>query len=439
MNLKMLADAFKAIMDREKAILNDSEVKHGPTIGDMYEGLTRSLLEGLGLAELGLKVVSGFMRAGSTRSGQLDCMVVMGEGEKLPYLERYVYPARQVLAVLEIKKNLYTDQFENAYGQLADVFRIATLDLELQEKDGSLEFSVLRPALEFMKVFKKRPPHYDERGFLPFHEKIVYQWLVKEHVAPLRIAIGYYGFKKHSSMRKVVGDFYEAGSDKSGARGLEMPNLVISEDTSILKTTGIPYSGDWHDEAGWLWLCSSEENPALLLLEFLFDQIERVLGVTINRGEDMHLEANKPLVSTFPALIESGVAVLYHTIVPADAGCGGNIEGQWSPYSLSLEEKELLELMAERGELSVHGKVVRSFVLRHSLVDIESFVERMLKCGVVLRTDNSLTVYPNVVIVKVLNELYCADNSGNRFAQWVNLRSDTLYGEGLFVAVGSPL
>ena len=439
MSLKVLADALKAIMDREKAILNKHSVKHGPTIGDMYEGLTMSLLERLNLTKLGLKVVSGFMRAGTTVSNQLDCMVVIGEGEKLPYLDQYVYPAQQVLAVIEIKKNLYADQFADAYDQLAGVLRIATLDLELQQKEGTLEFSALRPAMEFMKVFGTKPPNYDDNELLPFYQSIIYQWLVKEHLIPLRIAIGYYGFKKHSSMRRAVREFYEDGSSKSGYGVLEMPNLVISENTSIVKTTGIPYSGDWHDEGGWLWLCSSEANPALLLLEFLFDRIERVMGVTIDRGEDINLETNSPLIASLPVLHKNGHATLYHALEFEDAVYEGEPETQWSPYRVSLEEKELLELISERGGLSIYSRIINSFVTRHALVDIEIFIENMLKHRVILRNFDCLTVYPNMVIVKVSKKLYCADNSGGRFAQWVSLRSDTPYGEGLFIVVGSPL
>jgi hypothetical protein len=156
MSLKLMADVLKAIMDREKAVLDEHEVKHGPTIGDMYEGLTISILERLNLSALGLKIVSGFVRAGEVLSGQIDCMIVMGEGEKIKFLERYIYPARQVLAVIEIKKTIYSNQFEEAYGQLADVLRIARLDLSLQEAEDSLEFSTTRPAMEYMKLFGER-------------------------------------------------------------------------------------------------------------------------------------------------------------------------------------------------------------------------------------------------------------------------------------------
>ncbi|WP_406227520.1 DUF6602 domain-containing protein [Pseudomonas siliginis] len=122
MSLKLLADVLKAIIDREKEILNEHEVKHGPTIGDMYEGLTKSILERLNLPALGLKIVSGFMRAGENLSGQIDCMIVMGEGEKIKYLDRYIYPARQVLAVIEIKKLFILLSLKKPMGSLRMCF-----------------------------------------------------------------------------------------------------------------------------------------------------------------------------------------------------------------------------------------------------------------------------------------------------------------------------
>lgn len=439
MSLKLMADALKAIMDREKAILDEHEVKHGPTIGDMYEGLTISILERLNLSALGLKIVSGFVRAGEVLSGQIDCMIVMGEGEKIKYLERYIYPARQVLAVIEIKKTIYSNQFEEAYGQLADVLRIARLDLSLQEAEDSLEFSTIRPAMEYMKLFGERPPRYDDKESLPLAKRMVYQWLVNEHLAPLRIAIGYHGFKTQSGFRAAISSFYEGKVNLPGYGAGDMPSLVISENSSILKTTGLPYSGGWHDEGGWLWLCSSVANPALLMLEFLIDRIERVMGVTVNRGEDVNLEVNSPLVSSMPVSLQDRALHVIHHVVPAREVHEGEGEEQWHPFKLSLEEKELLELISEFGGLSVKSKILNTFKSRHEIADLHLFMRSMLRERVLLQNGDVCTVYPGIVIVKVHGELYCADNSGDRLAQWVNLRSDKPYGEGTYLRIGDEL
>ncbi len=42
--IKNVAEMLKGFMKEETAKLNAYELKHGPTIGDMYEGLSADLL-----------------------------------------------------------------------------------------------------------------------------------------------------------------------------------------------------------------------------------------------------------------------------------------------------------------------------------------------------------------------------------------------------------
>jgi hypothetical protein len=175
------------------------------------------------------------------------------------------------------------------------------------------------------------------------------------------------------------------------------------------------------------------------MLEFLIDRIERVLGITVNRGEDVNLEVNNPLVSTMPVSLQNRILHVAHHVVPAREIHESNGGGQWHPYKLSLEEKELLELISEIGGLSARGKTLNSFKSRHEISDLSLFMSNMLNARVILRNGDIYTAYPGVVIVKVQGELYCADNSGGRLAQWVNLRSDKPYGEGMYLKIGDEL
>lgn len=60
-------------------------IGHNPTIGDMYEGLTHQLMEGAIFKNFNMHVVSGkITNASGQFSKQIDCMIVIGEGEKLP-------------------------------------------------------------------------------------------------------------------------------------------------------------------------------------------------------------------------------------------------------------------------------------------------------------------------------------------------------------------
>lgn len=77
-------------------------------IGDMYEGLTRDLLSRSLFADLDLRVVTGKVRIdANTYSSQIDAMVVIGDGEQMPFSQHYLYPPEQVVAAIEVKKTLY--------------------------------------------------------------------------------------------------------------------------------------------------------------------------------------------------------------------------------------------------------------------------------------------------------------------------------------------
>ncbi|MFI9629585.1 DUF6602 domain-containing protein [Streptomyces sp. NPDC052042] len=120
-----MADLLSGILRDELPKLDNASVKHAPTIGDMYEGLSSALLSRALPDGLGLRVVSGFASDGRGRlSGQLDCMVVRGEGEKLPYTNAYVWHVKDIIAVVEVKKNLHSAELRDAFTHLNTVGEI---------------------------------------------------------------------------------------------------------------------------------------------------------------------------------------------------------------------------------------------------------------------------------------------------------------------------
>ncbi|TAY27219.1 hypothetical protein ELH88_38760 [Rhizobium ruizarguesonis] len=73
------AQFLEQFQAKEVAILAKEEVKHGPTIGDMYEGLARELIERTIPEKLNLKLVDGFVvGVDGDYSQQTDAMLVMG-------------------------------------------------------------------------------------------------------------------------------------------------------------------------------------------------------------------------------------------------------------------------------------------------------------------------------------------------------------------------
>src|SRR4051812_38842312 len=106
--IRTVADLLTKLLEVERERLDAMKLPHAPTIGGMYEGLSRKLLD-KALPVEGLRVVPGFIQdpAGNW-SKQLDCLVVKGEGKEIPYQEARIFPLDDVIAVIEVKKNLYT-------------------------------------------------------------------------------------------------------------------------------------------------------------------------------------------------------------------------------------------------------------------------------------------------------------------------------------------
>src|SRR4051812_11656918 len=105
--IRTVADLLSQVLSAELPKLDDSEIVHAPTIGDMYEGLSGHILEQAIPHGLGLQVVTGFVRGhDGTLSGQIDRMLVVGAGERVPYTEAYEWPVQDVISVFEVKKTL---------------------------------------------------------------------------------------------------------------------------------------------------------------------------------------------------------------------------------------------------------------------------------------------------------------------------------------------
>ncbi|MGK5079436.1 DUF6602 domain-containing protein [Janthinobacterium sp. HLX7-2] len=417
--MQVLSELLKKMSDREKIILNDYPIKHAPTIGKMYEGLTKRLLNESMLDKYGVKVVSGFIQVSDERSGQIDCMVVIGDGSRIPHTDDFVYPICQVLAVIEVKKNLFATEIAEAYHHLNDTLRLSKLALKLQEDEKTLEFSTARPALEYLYLFGELAPRYEENHVLPFHKRVIYHTLVRDSLTPLRIAIGYNGYKSELGFRRGFGRLYDNKSNVLGYGVINMPNLMISDGFSIVKTTGLPYRGFWDEKAGWGWLSSSGSNPLLLILELLYARIELVLKVAVDYGSDLEDEVLYPLMLGRPVQVNSQAGWNY-TFINAPLPKGKPRSQEWTPLEVSEYQKEVLDLLHAEGELSGDDQKLARFKDKYSIDDVYELVQPLLDARLMINSKGILSIAPaKVLIAKVAEKWYCGSEADGRFQQWL--------------------
>jgi hypothetical protein len=84
--IKTVSDILDGFIEEEKKKLDQFDLKHGPTIGAMYEGLTADVLNKAIPLHLDLRIESGVIYDDTnTMTGQIDCMLVRGQGIEIPY------------------------------------------------------------------------------------------------------------------------------------------------------------------------------------------------------------------------------------------------------------------------------------------------------------------------------------------------------------------
>ncbi len=120
-----IAELLKGFIDEEIKKLDAFDVKHKPTIGEMYEGLTTDILNRMIPKDLGLTITHGFITEESgIMTKEVDCMLVKGEGIQVPYTDKYKWHVKDVIAVLEVKKKLYSNELSDSYFHLITDFRV---------------------------------------------------------------------------------------------------------------------------------------------------------------------------------------------------------------------------------------------------------------------------------------------------------------------------
>ena len=114
--INTLSDFLYELIKFEKEFLDNNKIKHPPTIGKMYEGLTGSILNKILFDGIDLRIIkNSFIKGCDT---EFDVLIVEGDGDKLPYQESYIYPADQIIAIISVKKKIYSSDLKDGFANL---------------------------------------------------------------------------------------------------------------------------------------------------------------------------------------------------------------------------------------------------------------------------------------------------------------------------------
>lgn len=261
--LHTIADLLQEIIVTERSVIDQLDITHPGTIGEMYEGLTRSTLERSIPHHLvdSLRVTHGFIRHPDGKlSREIDCMVVRGAGEPIPHTDRQIVPLNKVVAVIEIKKNLFGADLQAAHNNLLSVSNTAP--------EGEANERLLCSAFQMITGYAM-PEGKEDVGELPRDIRHIYYSLLWDAFLPPRIIFGYNGYSSENGLRNAFVDYLSTKEGKPFCNPSGLPNLVCSNGYSILKLNGMPDQVRMEGEM-WPLLASTDENPVYLLLDQIF-------------------------------------------------------------------------------------------------------------------------------------------------------------------------
>lgn len=421
--IRTISDLLAGIIRDELPKLDNAPVKHAPTIGDMYEGLSSDVLNRALPDGLGLRVVSGFARDGRGRmSGQLDCMVVRGEGERIPYTDSYVWHVKDIIAVVEVKKNLHSAELRDAFTQLSSVSEIDHAyhrgdDEVPDDPDRSMAPSVRT----FAEMTGKLAWDGEEIVALSYEEDALLQTLTLEQVSAVRVILGMHGFKSERAFRLSMANYLEQNIGNHGFGPANFPQLIVSGRYSLVKANGRPFMTPLID-GWWPFYFSTPENPLRLLLEFIWTRLDEVYGLGGEAwGEDLETEVARTLLSCRAARIDGrgGWQVQVHN-ADDEALDAASVTERWSPNFIGEEEFVLLTRLCQGREVRCDDPEMIAW-LKSRGVEFCEVRNRLLETRLVASSEKNLKLIAKKCQLAILptGEYVAAENSTGRLDRWI--------------------
>jgi len=303
--IEKVSDILNAFIEVEKEKLASFDMPHMPTLGSAYEEITKQGIDQdlIIPKHLGLKVVSGFICCGNTLlPQQIDAMLVEGNGEQYGRTDNYIYPIEQVLCIFEVKKTLRKADLSDAFDHLRIIRKEFANHFENKLVNDNYDPNIFKAKKHFSELTGKVAPEtYLDIHHLSKADGILFYSLVQESLAPISIIHGYGGYKQESGLRNSFLDCLEEKGEKNkvGLGVPSIPNVVTSNEFSLIKANGMPFLG-MTEQKEWAVLVSTRHNPVRIILEIVWSKISVYFNLEMPWGEDLLKESVVPMLLAIP-------------------------------------------------------------------------------------------------------------------------------------------
>lgn len=421
MDILTISDLLNEFCFAEADILNKHDIKHPTTIGSMYEGLTAEVLKLSIFEGLNLSVVKNSFIVGSET--EFDVLLVEGKGEQIPYTHSHKFKPEQVIAVVQVKKNLYSKDINEGYNNLK--FLIDHYEI----KDGNnWANDLFRDS--FRNICRKDISSY-AAGTLSENEELLFHTLKVEAFLPVRVIWGYNGFASEYNFRKSFEDYLaenittDITNSKRGFGPHNFPSLIICGSFAMFKNNAMPFIAHQERDGWWPFYATSSFNPTYFFLELIwsrlfyrFKQIPHSIF-----GEDLRLEpANRFLDGRIQKLDEQ-VGWEYKPYPIKNKELKTNKQfAEWSPIELDFTQYRVIARLCVENEidLSVAAKLERE-VIRDGYLSLAEFLEKLEITGLVYIENQKLKLLTDQCQPVILpnGKLVAGENKSGRVTNWI--------------------
>jgi hypothetical protein len=410
--IRTVADLLSKLRESESRVLERQGIRHAPTIGGMYEGLTKRLL-GLALPhESVVDVSAGFITDDSgALSDEMDCLVVTAPGDPVSYTDKRKFHVDDVVAVIQVKKNLYSKDLKSGYENLASV-------RELEPVRGRYG-ALFKHA--YQTTTRQPVPDPAEYEVLPHDLKMVYYTLGMELYYPARIVLGYDGFKTESSLRNSFAAFLtgSAGADgRAVGYGVHaLPSLICCGTHSLVKANGMPFRSPIEPDGFWPVYLSTSTNPTELILEVIWTRLvyDGLLSGAVFDDADYPVPMNR-FIDALPA---AGGWQYAFADAPRRRIDEPKAERRWAPQVVDEAQAEMIVRLTQDDSVSLHDAEVVAYLAQHDYSP-ESMAASLQDLGLAAVKGGSLVSIASELAVAVLPDgTVVVGDSQSALARWL--------------------
>jgi hypothetical protein len=397
------SELLEKFIQEESSKLAQYDMPHMPTLGEAYEEITKQGVDNAFVIPkfLDLRVVRGFVKMGNDRlPQQIDCMLVVGEGERYGLTEQFYYDIENILCIFEVKKTLQKSDFIDAYDHLGSIRAKFSQYFENKLLGGNFEPKISSARKAFAQLTGKIAPEtYNKIHQLSEAHGILFYALVQEENAPISIVHGYGGYKTEEGLRTVFVDMLEDRKKLSG-QGLGIPgipSLVISNSFCLIKANNLPYLAIT-DNDEWVAVISTRHNPTRIILELIWTKISIWFDVKMPYGVDLDIENASPLLTAIPIEHLGQTGWKYKFDEFKEKKLLRTEIQSWEPFAVSQAEVSAINLMGFRGGYLDLDEELDSYFQKHHGCTLDVVTSNLLrtrmfaKVGFALRPVSSHTL-----------------------------------------------